>query len=234
MNNRKLTIPIPVRNTFLSFLIVCTLYIFCTGSIHAQTTGKDSIKMIQAKEIVLISQANKRAIGITSSTSISSEVFQTFSPLESTNALNQIPGLYALSGAINTNRITIRGVGARTPFGTDKLRMYFNNIPVTTGTGTSVIETFDIENLGSIEVIKGPKGTHYGANLGGAILLNSKSFSEQETRLINNFTVGSYGMFKDNISFQDDKWWEFNNQNGGFTHGTHLMHHGKILTLGNL
>lgn len=169
---------------------------------NAQTQQRDSVKTIQAEEIVLISHSKKRAIGITSSAQIGLEVFETFSPLESTNALNQIPGLYALSGAINTNRITIRGVGARTPFGTDKLRMYFNNIPVTNGTGTSVIETFDIENLGSIEVIKGPKGSHYGGNLGGAILLNSKSLEEQKTQLINNFTVGSYGMFKDNINFQ--------------------------------
>lgn len=196
-NQRSL---ITVRNTFLFLLLIGN--VFSGWNARAQTTQKDSVKMIQAKEIVLISHANKRAVGITNSTRISSETLETFSPLEITNSINLIPGLYALSGAINTNRITIRGVGARTPFGTDKLRMYFNNIPVTNGTGTSVIEVFDLENLGSVEVIKGPKGTHYGANLGGAILLNSKSPSEEQTRLINNFTVGSYGMFKDNINFQ--------------------------------
>ena len=191
-----------MQKTLFSSLLFSVLCLFFGRITFAQTTQKDSIKTIQAKEIVLISHSNKRAIGITNSTRISAETFETFSPLEITNSINQIPGLYALSGAINTNRVTIRGVGARTPFGTDKLRMYFNNIPVTNGTGTSVIETFDLENLGSLEVIKGPKGTHYGANLGGAILLNSKSFSEEQTRLINNLTVGSYGLFKDNINFQ--------------------------------
>ena len=191
-----------MQKTLFSSLLFSVLCLFFGRITFAQTTQKDSIKTIQAKEIVLISHSNKRAIGITNSTRISAETFETFSPLEITNSINQIPGLYALSGAINTNRVTIRGVGARTPFGTDKLRMYFNNIPVTNGTGTSVIETFDLENLGSLEDIKGPKGTHYGANLGGAILLNSKSFSEEQTRLINNLTVGSYGLFKDNINFQ--------------------------------
>jgi len=191
-----------VRNTLFSCLSVCILTLFSGWNASAQTTQKDSIQTIQAKEIVLISHANKRAVGITNSSRISAETFETFSPLEITNSINQIPGLYALSGAINTNRITIRGIGARTPFGTDKLRMYFNNIPVTNGTGTSVIEVFDLENLESMEVIKGPKGTHYGGNLGGAILLNSKSLSGEQTRLINNLTVGSYGLFKDNINFQ--------------------------------
>ena len=144
-----------LQNEFLSISFVVVVSIAFLFSANAQTASKDSIKTIQAEEIVLISHAKKNAIGITNSSSISSEVFETFSPLEITNSINQIPGLYALSGAINTNRITIRGVGARTPFGTDKLRMYFNNIPVTNGTGTSNIEVFDLENLSTIEVIKG-------------------------------------------------------------------------------
>jgi iron complex outermembrane receptor protein len=190
---------------FFVFFISIFLLVFIG---HAQNTQKDSIKTIRGKEIILISQIQKKAVGITNSTRISEEIFESFSPLEITNSLNQIPGLYALSGAINTNRITIRGVGARTPFGTDKLRMYYNNIPVTNGTGTSTIEIFDVENLSSIEVIKGPKGTHFGANLGGAILLNSKPIDEQRTEINNNFTIGSFGMLKDNVSFQTnvDQW----------------------------
>lgn len=109
--------------------------------------------------------------------------------------------MHILSGALNTNRITIRGVGARTPFGTDKLRLYYNEIPVTNGTGFSTIEAYDLENLNSIEIIKGPKGTAYGTNLGGAIVLNSKDALRETTEFTNNLTIGSYGLIKDNLSF---------------------------------
>ena len=162
---------------------------------------KDSITTLD--EVVLIEDLTPRKVqGITPSATIGPVVLEKFSPIDVASGLNQIPGVYLLSGALNTNRITIRGVGARTPFGTDKLRLYFDGIPVTNGTGFSTIEAFDLENLALIEVIKGPKGTSFGANLGGTILLNSKNTGGTKTRLTNNFTLGSYHMLKDNLSFQ--------------------------------
>ena len=161
---------------------------------------KDSIT--QPDEIILVEDvAPKKATGITASSSISAQTFERFNPVDIPSAINQISGVYLLSGALNTNRITIRGVGARTPFGTDKLRLYFNGIPVTNGTGFSTIEAFDLENLGSLEVIKGPKGTAFGANLGGAILLDTKTPIDGETHLVSRSTLGSYQMFKENLSF---------------------------------
>ncbi len=177
------------------FLMLCFSHL-----VLAQQTPQDSIT--QLDEIILLEEVTpKKATGITASSTINTQTFERFNPTDIPSAINQISGIYVLSGALNTNRITIRGVGARTPFGTDKLRLYFNGIPVTNGTGFSTIEAFDLENLGSLEVIKGPKGTAYGANLGGAILLNTRLAPEGSTRLVNNFTVGSFNLFKNNLSF---------------------------------
>lgn len=161
---------------------------------------KDSVT--QLDEVILLDTLQtKNATGIAASDVIAAKVFQNYSPVELTSAINQIPGVYVLSGALNTNRITVRGIGARTLFGTDKLRLYYNDIPVTDGSGFSTIEAFDLENLSQIEVIKGPKGTAFGANLGGAIILNPKEALGKSTNLSNNFTVGSFGLLKDNLSF---------------------------------
>ncbi len=168
--------------------------------IVAQITPKDSIT--QLEEVILTQETiPKKAVGITASTTISTQTFERFNPTDIPSAMNQISGVYILSGAINTNRITVRGIGARTPYGTNKLRMYFNGIPVTNGTGSSTIEAYDFENLGAVEVIKGPKGTAFGSNLGGAILLDTKPSVEDETQLMNSFSVGSYNMLKDNLTF---------------------------------
>lgn len=181
-------------------LLFYSLALLCTAHILGQDIQKDSIT--QLDEIILTEDlAPKKATGITASSTISTKTFERFNPTDIPSAVNQISGVYILSGAINTNRITIRGVGARTLYGTDKLRMYFNGIPVTNGTNFSDIEAFDLENLGSLEVIKGPKGTAYGTNLGGAIILDTKSAQTDETQLINSATVGSYNMLKDNLSF---------------------------------
>ncbi|MGB5821833.1 MAG: TonB-dependent receptor [Saonia sp.] len=167
----------------------------------AQEKKNDSIT--QLEEVILLDAAkNLDATGITPSERIGPTTFQNYSPIDMVAAINQISGVYILSGALNTNRITIRGVGARTPFGTDKLRLYYNGIPVTNGTGSSTIEAFDLENLNSIEVVKGPKGSAYGANLGGAILLRSNTANTDSNSFTNNFTLGSYNLIKDNLSFK--------------------------------
>ncbi|MCL6274027.1 TonB-dependent receptor [Muricauda sp. 2012CJ35-5] len=178
-----------------------TLIFLFAITCFAQQTPADSIT--QLDEVILLEDnLPKRAVGITASSTLGPTTFEMFNPIDIASAINQVSGVYILSGALNTNRITIRGVGARTLFGTDKLRLYFNGIPVTNGAGTSTIEAYDFENLGSMEVIKGPKGTAFGANLGGAILLDTKTAFPDETRLSNSFTVGSYSMIKDNLSFQ--------------------------------
>src|SRR5690606_26590295 len=86
-------------------------------------------------------------------------------------AMNMISGVQMQSATFNTNRISIRGIGARTPYGTNKIRAFFGNIPLTSGDSETTIEDLDIENLQQVEIIKGPLSSVYGAGLGGAILL---------------------------------------------------------------
>lgn len=181
--------------------IIFFLFLLISFALTAQDpTAKDSVT--QLDEVILLDAIKtKNATGIATSDVIAAKIFQNYSPVELTSAINQIPGVYVLSGALNTNRITVRGIGARTLFGTDKLRLYYNDIPVTDGSGFSTIEAFDLENLSQMEVIKGPKGTAFGANLGGAIILNPKEALGNSTNLSNNFTVGSFGLLKDNLSF---------------------------------
>jgi iron complex outermembrane receptor protein len=57
--------------------------------------------------------------------------------------LNMVPGIFMHNGTLTTNRITIRGIGSRNLFGTSKIRAYYQDIPLTNGSGTSTIE--DIE-----------------------------------------------------------------------------------------
>jgi iron complex outermembrane receptor protein len=39
-----------------------------------------------------------------------------------TSVLNKIPGVYMQQGALNTNRISIRGIGSRAQYGTQKIK----------------------------------------------------------------------------------------------------------------
>lgn len=132
---------------------------------------------------------------------ITAEKFDSYSPIDLISVINETPGVYIHSGAINTNRITIRGVGSRTLYGTNKIRAYFNGIPITDGVGETTINFFDPEDLRLFEIIKGPKATAYGTSLGGTLLLNSKQATVGETILKSNLTLGSYGLLKNTVSF---------------------------------
>ena len=181
---------------FLTFL--CCALAF---TVNAQTLEKDSITNLS--EVTVLDSIYK--LDTSQSIPITATTFQNYSPVNITSSLNEMSGIFVLSGAINTNRITIRGIGARTPYGTNKLRLYYNNIPITNGTGASSIEAFDLENLQQIDIVKGPKGTSYGSNLGGAIVLSATKTTNNSTSLHNSLTVGSYGLLKNNIGFTHKK-----------------------------
>ncbi|MCB0618531.1 MAG: TonB-dependent receptor [Saprospiraceae bacterium] len=110
-------------------------------------------------------------------------------------ALNRVPGLYMHSGALNTNRITIRGIGSRSPFATAKIRAYLDEIPLTSGVGETTLEDIELGLLSEVDVWKGPSPSAYGAGLGGFVHLKTYRpealpDSYAETRL----TLGSYGL----------------------------------------
>jgi iron complex outermembrane receptor protein len=92
--------------------------------------------------------------------------------------LNKIPGIYAHTGTLNTNRITIRGIGSRTPYATNRIKAYYNEIPLTTGDGNTEIEDINTSAVGNIELLKGSKSALYGSGLGGVIVLNKPTYTQ--------------------------------------------------------
>ncbi len=120
-------------------------------------------------------------------------------PVTVVPVLNQSPGVFAHSGALNTSRITIRGIGARVPYATGKVRAYLNNIPLTNGSGISIIEDIDPAIMERIEIIKGPATSAYGAGLGGTILITARKPELHPNQVSNNFQGGSWDLYRNTI-----------------------------------
>ena len=87
------------------------------------------------------------------------------------NTLHAVPGIYMHSGTYATSRVVIRGVGSRTPYNTNRVKSYLNDIPITSSDGISAPEDIDLLGIGRMEVIKGPASALYGSGLGGNINL---------------------------------------------------------------
>ncbi len=113
--------------------------------------------------------------------------------------LNSVSGVLMQNGTLNTNKITIRGIGSRTLFGTSKIRSYFGNIPLTNGSGESNVDDLDLEAMAKLEITKGPSSSKYGAGLGGVIHWIPKINQSNLNMVQSNFSIGSYGLQKINL-----------------------------------
>jgi len=107
------------------------------------------------------------------------------------HTLHSMPGIFMHSGTYATSRVVIRGVGSRTPYNTNRIKSYLNDIPITSSDGISTPEDIDLTGIGRMEVIKGPASAIYGSGLGGNInLYTPKSTNNRAEALL------QYGSFK--------------------------------------
>lgn len=117
-----------------------------------------------------------------------------------TESFNRIPGVYTQPGALNTNRITIRGIGSRAQYGTNRVKAYFNEIPLSTGDGETVLNDIDLGAVDRVEIIKGPNSSLYGSGLGGVIQVMPFQPNEDQSFAKFSSVFGSYGLQKQTAS----------------------------------
>lgn len=143
------------------------------------------------------------SIDIVTSTEIKRTVNTDFAPI-----LNRVPGVLMQNAALNTNRITIRGIGSRNLYGTSKIRAYFKDIPLTNGSGETTIEDFELASISSMEIIKGATSSSFGAGLGGTIILKPQNSYLQESNINSELIVGDFGLVKGivnlNLGFENN------------------------------
>lgn len=102
-------------------------------------------------------------------TAITGDKFDSHANIVLNDLINQVPGVYMSGGTYSTNRITIRGIGSRSPYASNRIRASFDDIPLTTGDGSTSIEDIDMSFIGRAEVLKGPSSAVYGSGMGGSI-----------------------------------------------------------------
>ncbi|MEO8239751.1 MAG: TonB-dependent receptor [Flavobacterium sp.] len=184
--------------------------LYCFQNTTAQNKeGKtvDSLKTEKLEEVLISSfHINKDLQNVPASIGILSkkDLLQN-NATDISTVINTIPGVFMQSANFTTTRISIRGIGARTPYGTNKIRAFYGSIPLTSGNSETVIDDIDLENLSQIEIIKGPLSSVYGAGLGGAILI-SPQLSKNDGQSTGISTVyGSFGLMKNTLNYSLNK-----------------------------
>ncbi len=114
------------------------------------------------------------------------------------SVINTVPGINMQTGTFLTSRIVIRGMGSRTPYGTNRIRAYLNDIPLTTADGVSTPEEIDLTDLDKIEVIKGPASALYGSGLGGSLNMYTRQIVKSGGSVVAQY--GSFNTLKGSVS----------------------------------
>ncbi|MFC2090664.1 TonB-dependent receptor [Bacteroidota bacterium] len=151
---------------------VLVVVILLIASIHFIVAQEDTISLEDV--IITIAPFEQRLSATTGSLSIIKTVpYEELNTINIANQLNRVPGVYISTGTHTTNRVTIRGVGSRTPYSSNRIRAYYDEIPLTNGDGISTIEDIDLSGISRMEILKGPASALYGSGLGGVILLKT-------------------------------------------------------------
>lgn len=91
-------------------------------------------------------------------------------------------------------RFSIRGSLLRSPFGIRNIKIYIDDFPLTDAGGNTYLNLLDVQSVGAMEIYKGPEASTFGANTGGAVLINTSSLQKNNVEL--GISLGSYGLFK--------------------------------------
>ncbi|MXO05925.1 TonB-dependent receptor [Flavobacterium sp. HBTb2-11-1] len=186
------------------FLLLFVFFVSKNSSAQEKEVQNiDSVKTQKLNEVLISPlhinsdlQNNPASIGI-----LSEKELLRNNTTDISNIINTIPGVFMQSSNITTTRISIRGIGARTPYGTNKIRAFYGSIPLTSGNSETVIDDIDLQNISQVEVIKGPLSSIYGAGLGGAILISPETFNKGNYQAEVNSVFGSFGLLKNRVGF---------------------------------
>jgi len=116
--------------------------------------------------------------------------------------MNTLPGVRMEQRAPGSYRIAIRGSALRAPFGVRNVKVYWNDIPFTDPSGSTAFNLLDVSNFGTIEVIKGPAGSVYGAGTGGVVNIRSLPSKSDGSLVELGTTFGSFGLQRHTASVE--------------------------------
>lgn len=182
-------------------LLVFFLCFFLHQLIAQTTEPGDSSEVLEAV-VVRGYEQNRRLLEIPAPVSvINKSQLDRFSNTAILPAINTSAGVRMEERSPGSYRLNIRGSSLRSPFGVRNVKVYWNNIPLTDPGGNTYLNQLSFHNVNSLEILKGPASSLYGAGTGGAVLI--KSFPAQWKPGVSvNYVGGSFDHHLINSSIQ--------------------------------
>jgi len=130
-------------------------------------------------------------------------------------AVNTIPGVRMEERSPGSYRLNFRGSTLRSPFGVRNVKIYLNGIPFTDPGGNTYLNQLAYYSVQSMEIIKGPASSLYGAGTGGAMLIRTQP-DKWQPGVSAGYVYGSYNL--NNLNAQVRLGKEENQNTFSYTH----------------
>ncbi|WP_199139162.1 TonB-dependent receptor [Pedobacter sp. ASV12] len=179
-------------------LIATFLLVFAVHVVHAQTSNADSTQKLS--EVIVKGYFNPQTLLRTPAAVnlLDSNQFQNQPRASLISLANTVPGVRMEERSPGSYRLSLRGSLLRSPFGIRNVKIYFADFPLTDAGGNTYLNLIDLAGIGNLEIYKGPEASTFGANTGGALLINPLLKAKNEIEL--GVDAGSYGLFHQTAS----------------------------------
>ena len=173
-----------------------------------QTISTDSTPATLNEVTVKAYEHNRYIKDIGAAVNVVGEVqLNRFSSTSLVAVVNTVPGVRMEERSPGSYRLNIRGSSLRSPFGVRNVKVYYDGIPFTDPGGNTYLNQLSFYNISSIEILKGPGSSLYGAGTGGVMLAEGFTGSEKNGEGV-EYSLGSYNThnLSARVVFGSDSW----------------------------
>lgn len=169
------------------------LFILLSLTGFAQVLKPDSVKKLE--EVTVKGYYNSHSLlrSVSAVNLIDSNLIANQQSSSLVSTLNIVPGVRMEERSPGSYRLSLRGSLLRSPFGIRNIKIYIDDFPLTDAGGNTYLNALDVSAVGMMEIYKGPEASIFGANTGGAILINPPAMNHNEINI--SAIGGSYGLF---------------------------------------
>jgi iron complex outermembrane receptor protein len=189
-----------MRSNFRKFLLISINSIVTVVSAQDFPRVADSTRYELAPVIVTATRSERALDRVPYAISViaQQEIQRGEVGLALDEALRSVPGV-VVNNRFNLSqgdRLMIRGLGSRAPFGVRGVKIILDGIPLTMADGQSQLNNLDLGSAGKIEILRGPGSSLYGNAAGGVVNIQTEINANRSLQFQPQFIAGSYGLQK--------------------------------------
>jgi len=182
-----------LTNIMKHLFAVLAAFFLSVLCISAQDQTTDSSIILSGVTIKAFEQ-NRRLKEVTAAVNyVSQAQLERFNNTSILPALNATPGVRMEERSPGSYRMNIRGSTLRSPFGVRNVKIYWNDLPLTDPGGNTYLNQLSYYNINSLEIIKGPGSSLYGAGSGGVMLISGMP-DKWNPGVSASYTTGTYNL----------------------------------------